>query len=438
MDTRAVLAVVATALYRLASMAFRSYDSPADAERLASQASLAGPQAFSRAFWQPSRWMMTRSSGFTLLIGWALLGLFIPIARAQVDHIVIAAGTDEDRALQAISNEADAQKKLTMYQDFVQKFSANPAAVAYGDWQLAQAYQASGDFQKALEYGDKALAGSPHNLDILVSQTNIALQAKNNTSVIDYAARGGEVCQSVGKQPKPEGMSDEDFARQVTDEKAAIQSNCDFLESSGVNVISSESDPKARMNDIDKFTSAFPNSKYQGNISSLALESLSQLNDSARLVAYGEKVLAADPNSIPALLLLANFYGNDSKPGGVAKAISYSQKVIEISKADAPDADKGRKVSAGVAHDTIGWAYLKQDKTSAAIPELKAAAALLKGQDDQQYARALYGLGFAYGKLDKLTEAREVLSEAVKIPGPLQSMSQDLLAKVNSARAKGR
>jgi hypothetical protein len=91
-----------------------------------------------------------------------------------------------------------------------------------------------------------------------------------------------------------------------------------------------------------------------------------------------------------------------------------------------------------VAHNTIGWAYLKEDKTTASIPELKSAAGLLKGQDEQQYARALYGLGFAYGKLNKLTEAREVLTEAAKISGPLQSMSQDLLAKVNSARAKGK
>jgi len=40
--------------------------------------------------------------------------------------------------------------------------------------------------------------------------------------------------------------------------------------------------------------------------------------------------------------------------------------------------------------------------------------------------------------LNKLTEARDVLTEAVKIPGPLQAMSQDLLTKVNTARAKGK
>ncbi|MGA7751867.1 MAG: hypothetical protein WCB05_03520 [Candidatus Sulfotelmatobacter sp.] len=364
--------------------------------------------------------------------------LSISQAGAQVDRITIAAGTDEDHALQAISNEQDSQKKLAMYEDFVQKFSSNPQAVAYGDWQISQTYQAAGDLSKALDYGDKALAGSPHNLDILVSQANIAQQAKNNAKLMEYVSKGGQVCQSVAKQAKPEGMSDDNFAQKVAEDKSSVQSGCEFLETMGVNVVSSESDAKTRMADIDQFTTGFPDSKYQETISSLALEALSQLKDNARLVAYGEKMLAVNPNSLPALLLLANFYAEEGKPGSAAKAIGYCQKAIDVAKADAPDADKSRKLAAGAAHSTIGWAYLKQEKTASAIPELKTAAGLLKGQDDQQYARALYGLGFAYGKQNKLTEARDVLTEAVKIPGPLQSMSQDLLTKVNSARAKGK
>ncbi len=380
---------------------------------------------------------MRRCSGSLLLVCFCFAFSVLRV-RAQLERIIIPAGTDEDHDLQTISNEPDAQKKLAMYQDFVQKFASNPAAVAYGNWQISQAYQTAGDFQKALDYGDKAVAGSPHNLDILVSQVNVAQQAKNNAKVMEYVAKGGEVCTSIAKQPKPQDMSDEDFARKIAEEKASSQSNCYFLETSGLNLISSENDPKTRMSYVEKFTSAFPDSQFQDTISSLALDALSQLKDSARLVAYGEKALAANPNSLPALLLLANFYAEDSKPGSSAKAISYAQKAIEVAKPDAPDADKGRKVSAGVAHNTIGWAYLKQEKTAAAIPELKDASALLKGQDDQQYARALYGLGFAYGKLNKLTEAREVLTEAVKIPGPLQPMSQELLAKVNAARAKAK
>ena len=377
---------------------------------------------------------MKRCNLWLLLV---LLSVLISYAGAQVDHIVIAAGTDEDHALQAISSEQDAQKKLAMYQEFVQKFASNAPAVAYGNWQISQAYQATGDFDKALDYGDKALSGSPHNLDILVSQANIAQQAKNNTKLMDYAARGGEVCHSIAKQPKPEGMSDADFAQKVNDEKSGSQNNCDFLETTGFNVITTEADPKSRMAEIERFTLAYPDSKFADQVSNYAMYTLGpgQLNDQARLLAFGEKVLAADPNSLPALLLLANYY---AEANSSAKAITYAQKAVEVAKGDAPDADKMHKLSAGAAHNTIGWAYLKQEKVASAIPELKSAAALLKGQDEQQYARALYGLGFAYGKLNKLTEAREVLTEAVKIQGPLQAMSQDLLTKVNSARAKGK
>ncbi|MGA7909261.1 MAG: hypothetical protein WCA16_17785 [Candidatus Sulfotelmatobacter sp.] len=358
---------------------------------------------------------------------------------AQIDKIVIAAGTDEDRDLQAISNEPDAQKKLAMYEDFVKKFSANPAAVAYGNWQLSQAYQATGDLSKALDYGDKALAGSPRNLDILVSQASLAQQAKDNSRLMDYAAKGGQVCNSIGKN-KPAGMSDEDFNRQVTEDKNATKNSCDFLESTGFNVITGENDPKKRMEEIERYTAAFPDSKFQDQVSSYAMYTLGpgQLNDPERLVAYGEKTLAVNPNSLPALLLLAGFYLDDAKPGSLGKATTYAQKALVVAKADAPDADKGRKLSAGVAHTTLGYAFLKQDKSTAAIPELKAATTLLKGQDEQQYARALYGLGFAYGKLNKIDDARGVLTEAVKISSPWQAMSQELLTKVNAARAKGK
>jgi tetratricopeptide (TPR) repeat protein len=381
---------------------------------------------------------MKRYAGVLVAVSFCFLFLAVQ-AGAQGNKIEIAAGTPEDHDLQLITNEQDAGKRLAMYQDFVQKYSANPAAVAYGNWQISQAYQAAGDLNKALDYGDKALGGSPRNLDILVSQASIAQQAKDNAKLMDYSAKGGEVCNSIGKHPKPDGVTDNDFKHQVEEEKAAVKSSCDFLESVGFSVIANENDAKLRMADIDRFSAVFPDSKYQDQISSYALYALGQLNDQTRLLAYAQKALAANPNSLPALLLLANFYGDDKQPGSAAKAVTYAQKAIEVAKPDAPDADKSRKLSAGVAHNIVGYTYaFKQDKTVAAIPELRAAAALLKGQDDQQYARALYGLGYAYGKLNKLTEARDVLTEAVKIPSPWQKIAEDLLEKVNAARAKGK
>jgi tetratricopeptide (TPR) repeat protein len=363
---------------------------------------------------------------------------FSVLAHGQLDRISIPAGTPEDQALTAISNEPDTQKKLAMYQDFLQKFSANPAAVAYGNWQISQAYQSAGDLQKAIEYGDKALAGSPHNLDILVSQTGIAQQLKDDTKVMDYSTQGGELYNSIAKQPKPEGMSDTEFAQRIDDEKTASKSSYEFLEAAAFNAIADEPNATKRMADIERFTPTFPNSRFQDQVASYAMMTLSELKDTTRLISYGEKTLVTDPNNLPALLLLATTYVDDPKPGSLPKAITYSQKAIEAAKADAPNADRSRKVSAGVAHATIGYAYMKQEKTASAIPELKSASVLLKGLDDQQYAIAMYRLGFAYAKLNKVSEARDVLQEAVKISGPVQQPAQDLLAKVNAARAKGK
>jgi tetratricopeptide (TPR) repeat protein len=377
---------------------------------------------------------------FVTLFAALFAALLATQAQAQIDKIMIPAGTPEDRDLQSISNEPDAAKKLAMYQDFVQKYASNPAAVAYGDWQISQAYQSAGDLNKALEFGDKALTGAPRNLDILVAQANIAQAAKDNGKLMDYAAKGGEVCHSIGKQPKPADVSEEDFNHQVKEDKEAAKNSCDFLESAGFNVIASENDAKSRMMYIEKFSAVFPDSTFQDQVSSYALYTLGpgQLNDQARLLAYGEKTLAGNPNSLPALLLLAGSFVDDAKPGSVAKAVTYSQRAIAAAKAEQSDADKSRKLSAGMAYSVLGYAYLKQDKTAAAIPELKSATGLLKGQDDQQYAVALYRLGFAYAKSSKTSEAREVLNEAVKISSPVQGMSQDLLAKVNAARAKGK
>ena len=271
-------------------------------------------------------------------------------------------------------------------------------------------------------------------MDILVSQTNIAQQMKSSSKIMDYAVRGGKAYNAADKKAKPEGMTDEMFATRLEQAKESNKTSYEFLETAAYNTIVDEKDSKTRMTYIERFSQTFPASHFDEPIAQYAMFTLGQLNDSARLFSYGEKALAANPNSMPTMLLLASAYVEDSKPSSWTKAINYSQKVIELAKADAPDADKSRKLSGGVAHSTLGYAYAKQEKAAAAIPELKAAAGLLKGQDDVSYATALYRLGWAYGKTNKTAEARTVLEEAVKIPGPLQGPCQELLAKVNASR----
>jgi hypothetical protein len=364
--------------------------------------------------------------------------LISALALSQVEKIVIPAGTPEDNDLNAISNEQDAQKKISMYQDFLQKYAVNPMAVAFANWQLAQLYQAAGDLPKAVDYGDKAAAAAPRNLDVLTSVVQVAQQAKDNARRFKYSIQGGDVYDSIAKQAKPAEVSDEQFNSNLNAQKEENKNAYEFFQNAAFATIAAETDAKIRMDEIDKFTTTFPKSKLDDQLTPYAMLSLSELKDNKRLVAYADKALAGNPDNLPALLMLANYYVNSPEAGSLGKAATLAQRAIVAAKAEAPDTDTSRKVSAGVAHSTLGQVYAKQAKTAQSIAELKSAVALLKGQDEQQYAVAAYFLGWNYAKLNRLTEARVILTDASAIPGPMQSPVKELLTKVNSARAAGK
>ena len=346
---------------------------------------------------------------------------------SQNTKIVIPAGTPEDKELTAIAAEPDAQKRISMYEDFAKKYESNKAAVAYADLQLSQQYAAVSDNARALEYGDKALALYPNDLDIVVSQINIAQATKNYGRVVDYAVQGGAIFNSIASQPKPADVSDADWKARIANEQEDARSSYEYVETAAYNAVASEQDAAKRMSDIEKFTPAFPKSKFNDQISQLALYSLQQLNQPQRLEAYGEKALAANPDSIPTLLMMANAYAEDAKQG--SKAIAYANKVIALT---GNSSDPKSKLAAGVAHSTIGYTYLKEEKLVPAVAELRTAVGMLQ-EDPQAEQAALFRLGYAYAKQNRRTDSIAALQKAVAIDGPYQGPAKEMLGKVSKA-----
>ena len=349
---------------------------------------------------------------------WRNLVLLTVVVLASVallaqTKISIPAGTPEDKALNAVSSESDAQKKIAMLEEFVQTYSSNPAAVAYGNWQLAQQYAAS-DPAKAMSYNDKALAAMPDVLDIIQSQVELAQQLKDTSKVVDYAVRGAKIIN---------GLQGAD--------KDAAQTTYGFLDASAYNAVVADPDPKHRMAQIEIYSKAFAGSPNAKNANLVAVESLAEMNDTAKLSEFGEKALAADPNNIGLLTLLANAYVEDPKPTYVAKGAAYARKLIELAKADtSPNA----RVTEGFGHEILGYSLLREDKTAQAIAELKIAATMVKS-DPVKSSITLYRLGYAYAKSNQMAQAKEILTEAASVEGPFQQSSKDLLLKVGKPRA---
>lgn len=371
--------------------------------------------------------MKTAASLFVLLAALS--------AGAQVQTFLIPAGTPEDQAIQAISAENDAQKQMAMWQDFVQKFSANPQAVAYGNAQLAQKAAEQGDSAKAMAYGEKASAAQPNNIEVLVSLASVAQKMKANDKMVDFAVKGAAVFHSIAKQPRPEGLADDQFAAKIAQEEQPVKASYEYLEAIGYNALVAEEDPQKRMNDVDRFSAAFPNSRFQEQLLQVAVYTLGMLKDSARMSGFAEKALAANPNSVSTLVVLAAAFGDSPDPGAATQAEKYARKALDLSKTQTAADPAKQKMYSGTAHSVLGYSLLKQDKAAAAIPELKAAADELKDNPDA-YSAALYRLGYAYGKVNRMAEAKATLTEAAAIPGPNQQPARDLLAKIEAAPAR--
>ena len=363
----------------------------------------------------------------------SLLALLAALtASAQVDRILIPAGSPADQELQAISRDTDAQKRVVMLQEFVQKFASDPQAVAYGNSQLSQQYFEQGDTSKALEFGEKALTAQPNNLEIVVALTSVAQKMNANEKVVAIAVRGGITFNGIANQPKPEGMSDDQFASKVKSEQDPYRQSYEFLETSALNALTAETDEHQRMSDIERFSTAFPNSRFQEQVLQLAVYSLGQLKDPARLVSFSDKALARNPNSVSTLVVLAATFAEQPDQASTMRAAGYARKALELSKTQTAEDPNKQQLYSGLAHSALGYCLLKQEKVAPAIPELKSAATDLKGQTEP-YSVALFRLGYAYAKSNQLAAAKAPLTEAAGMQGPYQQAARELLSRIATA-----
>lgn len=347
-------------------------------------------------------------------------------ATAQVTHISIPAGSPQDKALQDISNEPDTTKKLAAYQQFVKDYASDPMSVAYGNSQIAQLQAASGDFAAALATGDQAIAALPGCMELLVAQVNMASQMKDGGKVLDYAEKGAKAFSGIDTEPKPDGVSDEEFAGHKASDRDGAKPSLEYLETAAFNAAVNESDATKRVAYLERFEDIFPDSKYGDQAAEYVMVSYQQLKQPAKMTAFGEKLLARKPDSVPTLILLADAYVE--QPGMAAKALDYAQRALKLSSGDDPD----QKLMAASAKGLIGYAFMKQEKYAAAVPELLAAAPVLKGKLEA-YTAVQYRLGFAYAKLKRYAEAKEALNIVIAQGGPYKPYAEDLLTKIAAA-----
>jgi tetratricopeptide (TPR) repeat protein len=271
-----------------------------------------------------------------------------------------------------------------------------------------------------------AAAQQQSEIDEAQKQIKAAQEKSDWAGVVQAATSAGSLLAKAIAAPKPESMSDEAWKNTQERLRAErVQAEYACLDASN-----KETDPAKRVKLLEQFTTAFEGGDYAKRSLPTLAGLYQQTGNTPKALAMAKAALEVDPNNEGLHLMLAD---SDLARKQLPSALEHARaavKILETKKMPEGYTDdslaKYTKIIGGSAHSIAGQALMQQEKSEAAIPELKSASELLAG-NQQALGAVLYNLAFAYAKLRRAPEARAVLAKAVLIPGPFQQLSKDLL-----------
>jgi tetratricopeptide (TPR) repeat protein len=342
-------------------------------------------------------------------------------AMAQQRPGTVNTETPEGQLLHQASNEEDAPKKAALLSDFAAKFPQHES-VPWVWSQIQQVHLKAGQFDKALEAGEKLAAKDPNDLECAHNNLKSAEGKKDPDAVRKWAGLTSQLALKAAAVPKPSNEDDveawkarADFAKQLNT----------YTEYSLFAAAVQTQDPKKRVELAEALREQNPQSQYIAKMNPIEFNSYRQLNDNAKALATAERTLATDQSDEDMLVFAANNYLEGKKDPD--KVIAYSMKAVEVLNTKpkpegvADDVWNGRKNTlAGLAHFMAGSTYYGQKKLKEADAALRAGLPMVGG-NDQLKAATLFYLGLAANDQGKLADALAFNQQCAAIKSAFQA-----------------
>ncbi len=381
------------------------------------------------------------------LLPMALLATGLLHAQQPCPGYSVVVNTPEDQLMLAINGADNPQEQIGALDKFTQEHADSkflPCVLEY----YTTTYLKMKDYDKAIEYGEKDLAGNYQSLNLML---NLLRAYVASTKVSDAAfgviAKVPDQVKTEINPARPTGSSDADWQKLQQEATQTANDDLAYANYAFFQLVPRVTDPAKRLQYLDTFGKAFPDAgtKYAAQLNEAYFQAYQMSNQLDKTLEYGEKAIAADPNNLLVNNVLGFSYAFAVRPPNVGKAETYAKKALDLAesmkKPDGVSDDefaKEKNNQLGMAHLTLGdVAFVKAGKTRRAAPaiaEFKTAAELLAANPGLQ-AQALYYLGNAYEfeYPARHREAIEVLTKASDISSPWQASARELLAKVKKA-----
>jgi hypothetical protein len=368
------------------------------------------------------------------------------LAQTPCPGFAVVVNTPEDQLTLAINGADKPEDQITALDKFVKENPDSKFIPCVNEY-YTMAYVKTGNFDKAIEYGEKDLAAGYQDLSLSVNLLKAYVGAgKAPDSAFDMIMKAPELIKKETTPARPNTASEPDWQKMKQDAAEMAKDVTAYVTYAFFQLLAGVTDSAKRLTLLGQLEKAYPDAGTQdaAQINFQYFMAYEMAGQGQKAEPYGEKCLAADANNIQVLNLFAYDYA--SRQTELDKASDYATKVLTllptIKKPEGQTDDQFKAQQSnqfGMAHLTLGYiAFQKGAKThkvAPAIQELKTAVDLLDANPTLK-AQALFYLGYAYEVLSPPNhhEALDALSKAVAIQSPWQAQAEDLLAKVKKAK----
>jgi tetratricopeptide (TPR) repeat protein len=185
----------------------------------------------------------------------------LPAAAQLGKQVVVEEGTPEDAELTAIQNAKGPQQKLALLDKFAAAHPTGDMALM-ADNLYVSIYSGQQDYAKAYEYGDKALALDPNNINVAVALVRDAQLQGNTAKMVYYGVRVGGMVARYEAEPAPAGTSPDVWAEEQKQALASAGPLVNWVAQSVYAAIAAQGASAAKTNELTEMAKAFPNSTY--------------------------------------------------------------------------------------------------------------------------------------------------------------------------------
>ncbi len=373
-----------------------------------------------------------------------LLAFACPLRAQQVcPGFTILIDTPEDALMLAVTGAETPQEQIAALDEYTQEHPDSKFMPCVHEY-YTLAYLRLNEFDKVIEHGEAGLSGDYQDVMLMMNLLK-GYVATNKISDFPFQVimRALEEIKKENAPVRVADITDEQWEEIRQQAEAQGQEQTAYMEYAFFQLLQREPDPSNRLEWLEEFAKAYPDSPNQAQINFNYFIAYKLANNPEKIDEYGEKTVAADPENVAYLNLVADDYA--TRQTNLDQAEEYAKKALDL----APQMEKSpgmtdeqfkahQNQQLGLAHFTIGHVAFQRGaqrhRVAPAIDEFKEAIDLLEGNPALQ-GRALFYLGYAYEVLSPPNHqgAIDALTKAVNLQSPWQSQAEELLAKVKAA-----